>query len=112
MELKDMTDRLTEEQKKRIAEEKTEDDLNKLVLEDEQLDEVAGGWYKTGQGPDGFFGPKVWVRKWGDNRCPECGAPLKPDDKSCIRCRTSWKFSDDYNDCQSRGFPVEEIPGL
>ena len=43
MELKDLTERLTEEQKKRLAEVKTEDDPKKLLLEDEELNEVAGG---------------------------------------------------------------------
>ena len=91
MELKDLTERLTEEQKKRLAEVKTEDDLKKLMLEDEELNEVAGGWtYVYKNTPRGCFSARIWFRSSGDNNCYGCGAPLSREDKSCPKCGRTW----------------------
>ena len=94
MELKDITERLSEEQKKRLAEVKTEDDLKKLLIEDEELNKIAGGWYYK-QGP-GCFSPRTYFRSYGDNNCPKCGAPLTVMDYRCSNCGQTWYFSDDY----------------
>ena len=73
MELKDITDRLTEEQKKRLAEVKTEDDLKKLLLEDEELNEIAGGWDKELIAADGCYRTvREYIRiKFGDTIDPK-----------------------------------------
>ena len=100
MEFKDMTERLTEEQKKRLAEVKTEDDLKKLLLEDEKLNKVAGGWFKRPSAPGGCFRPEDrWVREWGwkDDYCPECGTMISRDVTRCPKCGTTWDNIDyDY----------------
>ena len=76
MEFKDITERLTEEQKKRLKEVKTEDDLKKLMLEDEQLKEITGG----AGGIIGCFQPNETTcaccrshKIFNFGRCSDCG---------------------------------------
>ncbi len=81
MNFKDVTDRLSAEQKKRLRDAGTKEELDELFtgekteLTDDQLDEAAGG--------AGCFRPKNTGPE-----CPTCGMPVSSTTGTCPYCGT------------------------
>ena len=89
MKFGDIANRLSEKQKQRLREAKTNEDLDslftaeKLELTEDQLDSVAGG--------SCFLGDRCHIC-WEDMvfctcpKCPICGESVKPGLKYCTAC--------------------------